>query len=211
MGVYRIYGHAGWGSALIEAQFAWYGLAFESVDAGDLFEDEAALGKIKKLNPAGQVPVLVLPNGDVLTESAAITLWLSEEQGSDDLVPAPGAADRARFLRWLLFIVSNIYPAYTYMDDPARFVSVESARDGFAEAVCDRAKNLYLALNGQATGPWFLGDRLSAIDIYICAMTHWLPRRPWFEENTPALISIADAAKRVERFGDVWTRNYPDK
>ena len=209
MGTYRLYGHAGWGSALIEAQLVWYGLAFDYVEAGNLFEDDAALLSIKELNPAGQVPVLLLPNGDVMTESAAITLWLSENEERDDLVPAPGSAERARFLRWLLFIVANIYPAYTYMDVPARFVSVEDAQAGFAEAVCERAKDLYLGLNGQATGPWFLGERFSAIDIYVCAMTHWLPRRPWFEEHTPALVAIADATKTNERFGDVWMRNCP--
>ncbi len=211
MGTLRLYGHKGWGSALIEAQLAWYRLPFEFMDAGDLFKDDTALAKIKTLNPAGQVPVLVLPDGQVMTESAAITLWLSEEQGSDDLVPSPRSRERARFLRWLLFVVSNIYPAYTYMDAPERFVGVERARAGFADAVCDRAKGLYLALSEEADGPWFLGDRLSAIDLYICAMTHWLPRRPWFEENTPGLVAIADATRAIERFGDVWARNYPEK
>ncbi len=74
METYRLYGHLGWGSALIEAQLVWYGIAYEFVDAGNLFEDGAALSDIKKLNPAGQVPVLVAPNGEVMTESAAITL-----------------------------------------------------------------------------------------------------------------------------------------
>lgn len=211
MGTYRLYGHAGWGSALIEAQLVWYQREFELVDTGNLFEDDAALAELRKLNPAGQVPVLVLPDGQVITESAAITLWLAEAQGSDDLVPSPGAAERAQFLRWLLFIVANIYPAYTYMDAPERFVSIENARAGFADAVCDRAKGLYLALNGETGGPWFLGPRFSAIDIYICAMTHWLPGRPWFEENTPALVAIAEAARDIARFGDVWVRNYPKK
>lgn len=211
METYRLYGHAGWGSALIEAQLVWYGLEFKYIDVGNLFEDDTALSQIKELNPAGQVPVLVLPDGQVMTESAAITLWLAEEQGNDDLVPSPGTPERAQFLRWLLFIVANIYPAYTYMDAPERFVSVEKARAGFADAVCDRAKSLYLALSGESAGPWFLGSRFSAIDIYICAMTHWLPRRPWFVTNTPALVAIADATQDIARFGDVWKRNYPKK
>jgi len=211
MSKYRLYGHAGWGSAVIEAQLVWYQLAYEYIDAGNLFADGSALLELKKINPAGQVPTLILPDDSVMTESAAITLWLSEEQRSDDLVPAPHGPDRARFLRWLLFLVANIYPAYTYMDVPSRFVVEESAQAGFAEAVCERAKNLYLVLDREVEGPWFLGERFSALDIYICAMTHWLPRRPWFEENTTSLILIADAAKKIDRLSHVWARNYPEK
>jgi hypothetical protein len=33
------------------------------------------------------------------------------------------APERAKFLRWLVFIVANIYPTFTYADDPSRFVA----------------------------------------------------------------------------------------
>ena len=49
-------------------------------------------------------------------------------------MPAPGAPERAAFLRWLVFLVANIYPTFTYADDPARFVSVNAARDPFRAA-----------------------------------------------------------------------------
>ena len=60
---------------------------------------------------------------------AAITLLLADIAGNDSLVPAPGAPERGKFLRWLVFIVANIYPTFTYADDPSRFVSVNAARD----------------------------------------------------------------------------------
>ena len=122
-----------------------------------------------------------------MTESAAITLWLADLAASADLVPRPDEAERRRFLRWLVFITSNIYPTYTYADDPSRFVADEGARQGFAEAVRAYGAKLYGMLEAEATGPWFLGSRFSALDIYICTLTHWEPRRPWFEANTPKL------------------------
>ena len=124
-------------------------------------------------------------------------------------MPEPRSPERARFLRWQMFITANIYPAYTYMDVPARFVCDEDAQEGFAKAVCDRAKGLYAILEGEASSPWFLGKRFSALDIYICTMTRWLPRRPWFDKHTPRLVAIADASESIERFADVWARNFP--
>ena len=204
-----LYGEPGWGSVLIEAQFAWYGMSYAFEPVGNVFEDLDARAKLEKINPLGQVPTLVLADSSVMTESAAITLWLSEQTGSNELVPEPGSAERARFLRWLIFFTSNIYPTYTYADMPSRFVSQADAREGFAEAVGEYAKTLYAQLNGEAAAPWFLGARFSALDIYICTLTHWRPGRRWYEEHTPRLRKIADATLALPRLADVWARNYP--
>lgn len=210
MSTMTLYGEPGWGSVLTEAQLVWYAMPFTFEAVGDLFEDATARAKVTALNPLGQIPTLVLADGTVLTESAAITLWLAEQADSTDLVPEPGSAERASFLRWLIFITSNIYPTYTYADLPARFVPRADARDGFAEAVGQYAKMLYGQLNDAAAGPWFLGDRFSALDVYICTLTHWRPGRAWFAENTPRLTAIADATRTLPRLADVWARNYPD-
>lgn len=132
---YVLYGNPGWGSAIVEAQLAWYGLPFRFEPSGNLFESQAARDKLLPLNPLAQVPVLVLPDGQALTESAAITLHLADLTGRDDLVPGPQAPERAAFLRWLVFVVANIYPTFTYADDPARFVKTEAAAQPFRAEV----------------------------------------------------------------------------
>src|SRR5436190_1862624 len=99
MGRYTLYGRYGWGSVLSEAQLDWYGLAFDFIDTGDLFEDLKARDKLARLNPLAQVPVLILPDGQVMTESAAITLHLADAAGSHELVPEPGGPARVLFLR----------------------------------------------------------------------------------------------------------------
>ena len=210
MATLTLYGRAGWGSVLAEAQLVWYRIPFEFETVGDLFSDDAARRALEQINPLAQIPTLVLPDGSVMTESAAITLWLADEAGSADLVPEPHAPERARFLRWLIFITSNIYPTYTYADDPARFVPEASAQGGFADRVNQYAKKLYLMLDGAASGPWFLGDRFSALDIYACALSRWRPGRPWFEQNAPRLVAIANAVQALPELSEVWARNYPD-
>src|SRR3546814_17045214 len=59
-----------------------------------------------RLNPAGKLPVLV--DGDlVLTESAAIVLYLAEKYGAGGLMPAD-LTERAQAYRWTLFAVTEL-------------------------------------------------------------------------------------------------------
>src|SRR5713101_3232666 len=112
-----LYGRRGWGSAIVEAQLEWLGLdyTYEAVD--DLLKSAEARRSLSPVNPLAQVPTLVLQNGQILTESAAITLYLADMTGSEEFVPPPGSVERPDFLRWLIFLVANVYPTYTYADE----------------------------------------------------------------------------------------------
>ncbi len=203
-----LYGKHGWGSALIEAQLAWYRQDYDFVEVGNLFKSAAARQKLARVNPIVQVPTLVLADGSIMTESAAITLFLADLAGEDSLVPAPGNAERQAFLRWLVYIVANIYPTFIYGDEPARFVSGAAAQEDFRRHVDDYRERLYSVFEDHAGSPWFLGGRFSAIDIYVCVLTHWEPGRKWFEENTPKLLLIADEAAGLEPLRECWQRNF---
>lgn len=203
-----LYGKRGWGSALIEAQLAWYRLDYEFRDVGNLFESAEARQKLAEINPIVQVPTLEMADGGIMTESAAITLYLAELAGDDSLVPAPGSAERRAFLRWLVYIVANIYPTYTYGDEPARFVPGAAAQTDFRRHVDDYRERLYAVFEENAAAPWFLGTRFSAIDIYVCVLTHWEPGLEWFRENTPKLLAIAAGAAGLEPLQECWQRNF---
>ncbi len=204
-----LYGNPGWGSALVEAQLDWLGLSYRYEAVGNLFTTAEARARMGAINPLAQVPALVLEDGRVLTESAAITLHLADLTGRDDLVPGPGAPERPEFLRWLVYFVANIYPTFTYADEPARFVSQEAARQPFREAVDAYAKRLYGVLEEAAGAPWFLSDRFSALDIYIAVATRWRPRRDWFAGNTPKLNAIALRADALPQLEPMRARNFP--
>jgi GST-like protein len=208
--LYQLFGRKGWGSALTELQLGWYGLPYQLEEVDDLFEFEGARQRLARLNPVAQLPTLVLPDGTVMTESAAITLHLADITGSDELAPSAGDPTRPRFLRWLVFLVANIYPTFTYADDPARFVAGETAQAAFRESVDAYAKRLWGMMEDEAAGSWFLGERFSALDIYIAVMTRWRPRRPWFAEHRPRLSAIALAAEKQPKLAAVWARNFPE-
>jgi GST-like protein len=204
--MYTLYARAGWGSALTEAQLAWYGLPYRLEEVGDLFQEQGAGDKLRAANPLMQVPTLVLPDGQVMTESAAITLHLADVTRRDELVPPP---PRPQFLRWLVFMVANIYPTFTYGDVPARFVPGEEAQKAFEANVNAYALRLWEMMEAQANAPWFLGTRLTALDLFIAVMTKWRPRRPWFAEHAPRLHAIAVAIESAPEIADVWRRNFP--
>lgn len=211
--MYKLFGRPGWGSTLVEAQLAWYRLPYDVEDLDDLFKSAAARERLSSVNPLAQVPTLVLPDGQVMTESAAITLHLADVTGSSDLVPMTGAAERAQFLRWLVFLVANIYPCFTYADDPARFVpeteGSDAAQKGFRANVDAYEQRLWRQVEEVAGGPRFCGERFTAVDIYIGVMTRWRPRRAWFAEHCPKLTAIALRTDAEPRLARVWRRNWP--
>jgi len=209
MATYRLYGRPGWGSAIVEAQLAWLDLPFEFEAVPDLFSSAQGRADLARVNPLAQVPTLQLPDGSVLTESAAITLHLADVTQREDLVPAAGAPERPAFLRWLVFLVANLYPTFTYADDPQRFVRDGVAAKAFEQAVDTYRRRLWTMVEGVAGAPWFLGERFSALDLYLAVMTHWQPGRAWFEADTPALAGAAQRAGSLSALQPVWQRNFP--
>ena len=75
----------------------------------DLNQGEHKSPEILALNPMGKLPILV--DGDtVVTESAAIALYLGDRFAPGRLAPAMQAAARGPYLRWSLFAPSVIEP-----------------------------------------------------------------------------------------------------
>jgi GST-like protein len=208
--MYKLYAHRGWGSTLAEAQLAWYGLPCEIEDVDNLFKSQAAREQLAKVNPLAQLPTLVLPDGRIMTESAAITLHLADSAPpAKSLVPATPGAERDLFLRWLVFLVASIYPTFTIGDDTSRWLMDEGPRKELSDAMNAYRERLWRMVEGVVgDGPWFLGARFSALDIYVAVMTRWTPRRAWFAANTPKLGALALRADAVPELDAVWRRNF---
>ncbi len=207
--MFTLFGVPGWGSALVEAQLVWYGHRFEPVDFDNLFTSVESRAKLAKVNPLAQVPTLQMPDGSVMTESAAITLLLADDAGAKSLVPPPGDAARAQFLRWLVFLVANVYPTFTYADDPNRFVGDKAAQGDYEVRIKIYREKLWRIVEGAAGEPWFCGGKMTALDIYIAVMTHWTPKRAWFETNCPKLMAIAHKVDALPELQPVWQRHFP--
>lgn len=207
MTVHTLYGRKGWGSVIAEAGFAVADLPLEIVEI-DL-DDGDDLRRLRALNPLAQFPTLVLPDGRVMTESAAILLHLADLRPDSGLAPPADAPERPDFLRWLVFFVAAIYPTFAYGDRPFTWVTDKPAQEELSRRAIEHRSALYAMLETQVSpNPWVLGTRFSALDIYVCAMSHWRPRRAWFKENCPKLHSVALAADGHPAMKAVWRRNF---
>lgn len=116
-GTYQLIGSKWTGSMIVEAAFALSGIPceVEQIPYGGGGPDHQ---RLLGFNPLGQVPTLILPDGKVMTESAAIILHLADLAPQAKLAPAADDPLRPHFLRWLVFLVAALYPTFTYGDDP---------------------------------------------------------------------------------------------
>lgn len=206
----RLWRKQGWGSVIIEAQAAAYGLPMQFVAVDDPIGDTDDRAALLGVSQMGQIPVLELDDGQIMTESAAITLYLADLTGSDLFVPFATAPERATFLRWLIWMVGAVYPCATFGDYPDRFLDDPDAAEALRRGVVDYEKWLFRIAEAQAGAPWFLGDRFSAIDVYLAAMVNWRPGPDWFAAEAPKLSAIANGVAARPDMAAVFADNFPD-
>jgi GST-like protein len=97
-----------------------------------------------------------------------------------------------------------VYPTFTYGDDVAKWGGGEPLR----AATNAHREMLWRQLDAAARGPWFLGPRFSAIDLYVAVMAHWRPGRPWFREHARTLDAITEAVIRDPRLAPIMASNF---
>ena len=166
----KLYRAAGAGSIAPEAMFEEAGVEYEKIEVDFDNKSPALLAA----NPLGQVPTLVLDDGTLLTESAAMVLHIGESHPKAGLVPVLGDADRATFCRWLFYLSANVYDGtlrYIYAD---RY-SVDAAAEDGVRAAAARDLDNYFDIVERALdpGPFVLGDRYSAVDAYLWMLASW--------------------------------------
>lgn len=147
-----LYGAPGSGSAAIEMALRAARVDYMLVRAAT-WEPGAGLDALRAVNPLGQIPTLVLLDGTVLTESAAILLSIALQYPEAALLPADPVA-RALAIRGLVFIAANCYAAVSVSDYPERWTT---ARDAAAH------RQLRQAARQQLHRSWeVLADMLSS-------------------------------------------------
>ncbi len=124
----------------------------------------------RSINPAGLIPAIITPEGDVLHETPAIMMYLAERHGLTHLAPDSSDRDRGKFLTAVFFIASEIQPEMKRFFYPHRY----SQRIADNETVQHRAKDCvfghFSVIEKRITenGPFQLGERFSLADLYLC-------------------------------------------
>lgn len=189
----KLYGVRGWGSTIVEIMLALAGEPYDFVDVAGFDQPGDARERLLAVNPLAQVPTLVFDDGLILTESAAIALWLTTRH--PELAPAVGTAEHTRFLRLLVWFVANVYPTWTYGDYPDRWTPGAPAE--LRDATDRHRERLYRWLEGEIAEPFAFGDRVSVLDAYLACIIDWRPRRDWFATHTPKLLAVAERTRAL--------------
>lgn len=137
------------------------------------------------VNPMGKVPA-IRHRGALVTEQVAIYLYLAEAFPGAGLSPAVGDPDRGPYLRWMAFYGSCFEPAVFDRAMKREPAPGGASPYGSFDAVLD-------TLRGQLrTGPYLLGERLTAADILWGGALRWITMFGLLPPDQPEIAAYVE-------------------
>jgi glutathione S-transferase len=118
-------------------------------------------GDFRAISPKGAVPVLVLENGQKLTENAAVLQYIADLRPDLGLAPAAGDPDRYRLQEWLSFVGCEIHKAFLF---PTFWYANDAAKASARERI---GKNLSVAATHLENQAYLVGERFTVADAYL--------------------------------------------
>lgn len=203
--MFTLYRRSGSGSAAVEAVLAECGIESALVDiprSGPDYENYLAI------NPRGEVPSLRLPDDSLMTESAAMVIYLADLYPQAKLAPAVDSPLRAAYLRWMLYFASAVYMADLRYFYPARHSVDPSAEAGIkikAEIDLNRDFDIFAKALGQ--GPYILGEVFSAVDIYAAMLVAWAPDVKAVFVRHPNIAQHFKLVSARPKINPIWASN----
>ena len=154
------------------------------------------------INPMGKVPAL--RHGEtVITEAAAICLYLADAFPEAGLAPPPGSRERGPYYRWFFFGAGPLEAATT---DKALGFEIPVEREGLVGY--GNLERTLAAIEGALyRGDYIAGDHFTAADVYVGSHIGWgmagggIDKRPAFERYW-AMLSARPAAIRAKAIDD---------
>jgi glutathione S-transferase len=144
-----------------------------------------------RINPNGLIPALV--DGDaVLFETAAIVLHLVERFPQAGLGPLPGDPGRARFLTWMVHLSNTPQAQYMAWFYPQKYAGDPGGMDTVKQGARIRLERMFELIAAQLDeGPYLLGERFSAADLFLFMLVQWGRNMPRPPRAHPALAAHA--------------------
>ena len=123
-----------------------------------------------KVNPKGQVPALMLDNGELVTEGPVIVQMIADKAAARNLAPAATSAERYKLQEWLAYINGELHKNIGPLFNPALS---DDAKGVFK----DRALGKFRYVDGQLAGKdYLMGKQFTVADGYLFVMLTWAER-----------------------------------
>jgi len=206
---YIVHGARGSGSVAVEAALTLLGLAYSVVENAP-WAGQAQADAVGRINPMRQVPAVILPTGELMTESAAILIHLADTHPEAGLSPALDAPERAQFLRWMVYVPAAIYSMFWVRDEPGRLAADKAAETVILARTKQRIADCWKIMDDQVEpGRFLLGDRLSVLDLYVAMASRWTPRRRRFYDVAPKMAEVVRRVDAEPRLAAFWADRMP--
>lgn len=206
-----LFGSRGSGSCAVELALVRCALPYRVCTASS-WEPESDQAGLAALNPLAQIPTLVLADGTVLTESAAILVHLGLEHPDSGLLPlAPPA--RARVLRGLVFLAANNYAAIGIVDHPERWLPGAGAAglEGLRRGARKRLHHYWDVFAREffvAAGAAGAMQRPTALELLALVVSRWSGARAFLGRRHPGFGRQLEALERDPEVEPVFRRHF---
>ena len=162
---YHLYGIPRAGSVVIEYLLEKGGIPYQCSFADQETRNSDAF---RKMSPRGQIPILITPDGHIITESLAIIVYLLNEHPEIGLYPKDNPA-KGKTLQWLSFLAINLYTANQRYYQTASF---HGDPDVIKEGGYHDRRKIYEELEA-AADPYLAGQEITAADLYLFMLLNW--------------------------------------
>ena len=206
--MYTLYHGAGTCSLATKAALALTGAEF-TTQTLDLAKGEHQQPPYLNISPLGKVPALVFnhnPEAEVLTEGAAILLFLHQQYPSARLMPTDPLA-YANALKWLQMLYATVHPHWSRLFFPERYGNDKASIYQLAE---DELFKLYGLIDAQLQKhDYIAGEQLSLADLYLMVTLHWqYALNGSLDENYPQLQTYRQRMYQQPIIGELYQHEF---
>lgn len=210
--MYTLFGFKASGSASVECALELTGAPYRIVETAS-WEHNDALAELERVNPLKQIPTLQLPDGTVLSESAAILMHLGFAFPQSGLLSGD-PTERDLALRGLVYIAANCYSCITVIDYPERFTTQpdDAARAAVRAGAKERLHkhwDIFADLYPVADGAFISGDQPGALDLLAATVSKWSGTRQHVKTSRPAFSALLERIDSHPAVALVFGRHWP--
>jgi GST-like protein len=200
----KLFGSPGCGSDAVEMALQAAAVEYAFVRASS-WGPKSERKRLLDVNPLGQIPTLVLLDGTVLTESAAILISLGLQYPQAGLLPETEAA-RALAIRGLVFIAANCYAAVSVSDYPVRWTvsSSSKAREQVRQAARKQLHRSWEIFADTFADEHVLSvERPGALAFLAVVVSRWSGSRAHLQTSRPAFFEALGRIEKHPRVAEV--------
>ncbi len=149
-----------------------------------------------QLNPSGAIPVLI-DDDLVMTESAAICLYLADKYPEAALAPEVGTNERAQLYRWLMYLTNTVQAELMHYFYPERLGGEHAAVvKANAEARVMGMLDIIEAHFVNSATPWLIGAQYTVADCFLFMMCRWTRNMANPARNRPQLARFLEVIRK---------------